>query len=310
MNLNKMLGTKYPIIQGGMANIATGAFVAIVSNAGALGLIGTGSMNADEVREQIRLCKSLTDKPFGINIMLLNPEAEKIAQVAIEEKVKVVTTGAGNPSAYIKSWKENGIIVIPVVSAVVLAKRMEQMGADAVIMEGTEAGGHIGEATTMAVLPQVVKEVNIPVIAAGGIATGEQMLAAYVLGACGVQIGTCLLASEECPIHQNYKDAVISANHRDVVVTGRINGTPVRLIKNNMAKNYINLEKLGADKTELEEFTLGSLRKAVFDGNIKEGSLMAGQVVGLVNEIKAVKEILDTMMQEYNERLNQIKAEN
>ncbi|MEG0899442.1 MAG: nitronate monooxygenase [Oscillospiraceae bacterium] len=309
MELSKILGTEFPIIQGGMANIATGEFAAAVSNAGALGIIGSGGMRAEDLQIHIKKCKSLTNKPFGVNIMLLNPDANKMAQIVIDEKIQFVTTGAGNPSEYMKAWKDAGIKVFPVVSAVVLAKRMEQLGADAVIMEGTEAGGHIGEATTMAVLPQVVRAINIPVIAAGGIACGEQLLAAHALGACGVQIGTCLLASEECPIHDNYKQAILKADDKDTIVTGRIAGTPVRVLKNNMARKYVALEKQGADKMDLEVFTLGSLKKAVFEGNVTEGSLMAGQVAGLVNEIRPLRAILEGLMNGYYNRLNEIKGQ-
>lgn len=296
MRLNEILGTEYPIIQGGMANIATGTFAAAVSNAGALGLIGAGGMKAEQLREEIRICKSLTQKPFGVNIMLMNPEVEQIAQVVIEEGVSVVTTGAGNPGKYMAAWKEAGIKVIPVVPAAVLAKRMEKAGADAVIAEGTESGGHVGEMTTMALVPQVVDAVNIPVISAGGIADGRQLLAAFALGAVGVQVGTCLLASEECPIHENYKNAVLKAGDNDTVVTGRIAGVPVRILKNRMAREYVKQEKAGVDKMELEKYTLGSLRRAVFDGDTETGSLMAGQVAGMVKEIRPLRVIFEQLM--------------
>jgi len=254
MRLDQMLGIKYPFIQGGMANIATGEFAAAVTNAGGLGLIGAGGMNAEMLRENIRKCKSLTDGVFGVNIMLMNPQVDEMAEIVVEEKVKVVTTGAGNPSKYMQKWKEAGIKVIPVVSSVILAKKMEQHGADAVIAEGTESGGHVGEMTTMTLVPQVIDAVSIPVIAAGGIADGRQLAAAFALGAIGVQIGTVLLASEECPIHQAYKEAVIKAKDNGTVVTGRIAGTPVRIIKNTMAREYIKKERAGATKMELEEF--------------------------------------------------------
>lgn len=299
MRINELLGTKYPFIQGGMANIATGEFAAAVSNAGGFGLIGSGGMTPDTLRENIRKCKSLTDKPFGVNLMLMSPQVDEMAEIIVEEGVKVVTTGAGNPSKYIPRWKENGIKVIPVVPGVALAKKMEKEGADAVIAEGTESGGHVGETTTMALVPQVVDAVSIPVIAAGGIADGRQLVAAFALGACGVQLGTCLLASEECPIHPAYKEAVLKAKDNSTVVTGRISGVPVRIIKNTMSREYIKLEKAGADKMELEKFTLGSLRKAVFDGDTINGSLMAGQVAGQLNEIKPIKEIFDEMYTEY-----------
>lgn len=299
MRLNEMLGTKYPFIQGGMANIATGEFAAAVSNAGGLGLIGAGGMNAEVLRENIRKCKILTDKPFGVNLMLMNPAVDEMAEVIVEEGVKIVTTGAGNPAKYIEKWKENGILIFPVVSSVLLAKKMEACGVDGVIAEGTESGGHVGEMTTMALVPQVVDALNIPVIAAGGIADGRQLTAAFALGATGVQLGTCLLAAVECPIHEAYKEAVLKAKDNDTIVTGRIAGTPVRIIKNAMAREYVKQEKAGADKMELEKFTLGSLRRAVFEGDVKTGSLMAGQVVGQVNEIRTIKEIFEDMYSGY-----------
>ena len=305
--INKLLGTKYPFIQGGMANIATGEFAAAVSNAGGLGLIGAGGMNADMLRENIRKCKELTDKNFGVNLVLMNPHVDEMAEIIIEEGVKIVTTGAGNPAKYIERWKENNVIVIPVVPAVALAKKMEALGVDAIIAEGTESGGHVGELTTMALVPQVVDAVRIPVIAAGGIADGRQLAAAYALGASGVQLGTCLLVAEECPIHEAYKEAVLNAADTSTVVTGRITGTPVRIIKNAMAREYVKREKAGADKMELEEFTLGSLRKAVFDGDTKNGSLMAGQVAGMCNEIKSLADIFEKMNLEYEEVITKLK---
>lgn len=301
MKLNELLNIKYPIIQGGMANIATGEFAAAVSNAGGLGLIGAGGMNVETLKENIHRCRELTDKPFGVNIMLMNPQAEEMAQLVIDEKVQILTTGAGNPGIYMKAWKEAGIKVFPVVPSVALAKRMERAGADGLIVEGCEAGGHIGEMTTMALVPQVVAAVNIPVVAAGGIASGRQLLAAYALGACGVQVGTILLGSVECPIHENYKNAILKAKDTGTIVTGRIGGTPVRILKNKMAKEYVKKEREGATLEELEVYTLGSLRKAVFDGNVDEGSLMAGQVAGMVNEIKPVKEILERLVSECQE---------
>lgn len=306
MRLNELLKTEYPFIQGGMANIATGEFAAAVSNAGGLGLIGAGGMNAEMLRENIRTCKKLTDKPFGVNLMLMNPEVDAMAEVIIEEGVKVVTTGAGSPAKYIPMWKEAGMIIMPVVSAVALAKKMESLGVDAVIAEGTESGGHVGEMTTMTLVPQVIDAVSIPVIAAGGIADGRQLAAAFALGACGVQLGTCLLVAEECPIHENYKEAVIKCKDNGTTVTGRIAGTPVRIIKNNMAREYIKQEKAGADKMELEKFTLGSLRRAVFEGDVKTGSLMAGQVAGQVNEIKPVRVIFEEMYAGYQEVLKSL----
>ena len=299
IRLNELLGIKYPFIQGGMANIATGEFAAAVSNAGGLGLIGAGGMRKEELRENIKICRSKTDKPFGVNLMLMNPEAADMAKIIIEEDVKIVTTGAGNPAKYIEAWKENGIKIFPVVSGSTFAKKMEQYGVDGVIAEGTESGGHVGEMTTMSLVPQIVDAVSIPVIAAGGIADGRQLAAAFALGAVGVQLGTCLLVSEECPIHEAYKASVIKAKDNDTIVTGRIAGTPVRIIKNQMAREYVKQEKAGADKMELEKFTLGSLRRAVFDGDIKTGSLMAGQVAGQLKEIKSLEKIFEDMYSEY-----------
>ena len=295
MDIRDIIKTKYPIIQGGMANIATGEFAAAISNAGGLGLIAAGGMKPDQLRENIDRARELTDKPFGVNIMLMHPQVDELMEIVIEKKVPVVTTGAGNPGKYVPALKEAGIKVMPVVASVALAQRMERLGVDAVIAEGTESGGHVGEMTTMALVPQVVDGVSIPVVAAGGIASGRQMLAAYALGACGVQVGTCLLVSEECPVHQNYKQAVLDASDSDTIVTGRIGGTPVRVLKNRMAREYVRQERAGATKEELEVYTLGSLRKAVFDGNVKEGSLMAGQVAGQLHEIRPAAMILEEM---------------
>jgi enoyl-[acyl-carrier protein] reductase II len=298
MDIRELLKIKYPIIQGGMANIATHQLASAVSNAGGLGLIGCGGWDVERVREEIRKTKELTDKPFGVNIMLMSPYAEAISDLVIEEGVKIVTTGAGSPGVYMKKWKEAGIIVIPVVPSVAFAIRLERSGADALVVEGTEAGGHIGETTTMTLVPQVVDAVNIPVIAAGGIADHRGLDAAFVLGAKGVQIGTVLLASHECPIHNNYKEKVINAKDTETVVTGRQSGAPVRVLKNKMAREYLNLTKYGnASLEELEKLTLGSLRKAVFDGDVDNGSFMAGQSAGLVKEIRSVKEILEDIFE-------------
>lgn len=292
-----------------MANIATGEFAASVSNAGALGLIGAGGMDTATLKKNIEICRSLTDKPFGVNIMLINPCADEMAQLVIDEKVPIVTTGAGNPGKYIEAWKKAGIKVLPVVPSVTLAKRLEKYDVDAIIVEGCEAGGHIGELTTMALVPQVVEAVKVPVVAAGGIAGGKQLLAAYALGACGVQVGTCLLASEECPIHDNYKKAIIKAKDTSTTVTGRIAGTPVRIIKNKMAKEYIKREKEGADMMELEKYTLGSLKRAVLEGDVDTGSLMAGQVAGMVNEIKPVATIIKELFDDCNQELKRLESE-
>ena len=299
MKLNQILGTQFPIMQGGMAQVATGAFAAAVSNAGALGIIGTGAMNGEMMRKEIETAKSLTDKPFGVNLMMMNPDVEEMAQIIAEEKPSVVTTGAGNPGKYVKMWKEQGIKVIPVVSSVALAKRLEREGVDAIISEGTESGGHIGELTTMVLLPQVADAVSVPVIGAGGIASGRQMKAAEILGAVGVQIGTVLLGSEECPIHANYKNALIKAKDRATVVTGRSVGVPVRVLKNGMTRDYLELEQSGAGKMELEKFTLGALRRAVHEGDVDRGSLMAGQDASYIKEIRPLRVILEEMMKEY-----------
>ena len=294
--LNEILGTEFPIIQGGMANIATGEFAAACSNAGALGVIATGHMKeAEMLREQIHICRKLTDKPFGVNLMLMNPCAGDMAKIIIEEGVRVVTTGAGSPGQYIPAWKEVGVTVIPVVAASILAKRLVRAGADAIIAEGMESGGHVGEMTTMALVPQVIDAVDVPVIAAGGIADGRQVAAAFALGACGIQVGTCLLASVECPIHDNYKQAILKAKDSDTTVTGRSIGGPVRVLKNRMAREYLALEKRGATLEELEKVTLGGLRRAVFDGDMDRGSVMSGQVAGMLHEIKPLRQIFEEL---------------
>ena len=292
-DLRDLLNIKYPIIQGGMANIATHVLASAVSNAGGFGLIGSGGWDVDRVRDEIRKTKALTNKPFGVNIMLMSPHALAISDMVIEEGIKVVTTGAGNPGIYMKKWKEAGMIVIPVVPSVALAKRLARIGADALIVEGTEAGGHIGETTTFTLVPQVCDAVDIPVIAAGGIADSRGLDAAFVLGAKGVQIGTVLLASIECPVHDNYKNKIVSAKDTDTVVTGRGTGAPVRVIKNKMSRKYLELAK-NKDITleEIETLTLGSLSKAVFNGDMEYGSIMAGQSAGLVKEIRSIREIL------------------
>ncbi|SCX02369.1 enoyl-[acyl-carrier protein] reductase II [Lachnospiraceae bacterium YSD2013] len=298
MKLNDITGTKYPIIQGGMANIATGAFAAAVSNAGGLGLVASGGMNAEALRKEIRICKSMTDKPFGVNLMLMNPDVDNIAAMLVEEKVGFITTGAGNPAKYMGAWKSMGAKVFPVVASVALAKVMVKAGADAVIAEGGESGGHVGDMTTMTLLPQVADAVSVPVIAAGGIADGRQLAAAMLLGACGVQVGTCLLVSSECPIHDNYKQALLKAKDNSTTVTGRSQGAPVRIIKNEMAREYLKLEAQGADREELEKITLGGLRRAVIDGDVVRGSVMAGQVCGQLKEIRPVAEILKSLYED------------
>jgi len=309
MKLNEILGTEFPIIQGGMANIATGAFAAAASNAGALGVIGTGGMDADTLRVHIRRCRELTDRPFGVNLMLMNPEAPKMAQVIIEEGVKVVTTGAGVPGQFVPAWKEAGVKVFPVVSATAYVKRLEPLGVDGFIAEGCESGGHIGELTTMALVPQVCEATDLPVIAAGGIATGRQLAAAFALGACGAQVGTCLLVSEECPIHENYKQAVLKARDSDTTVTGRSVNAPVRIIKNQMSREYLRQERAGAERMELEKYTLGSLRRAVLDGDTKTGSLMCGQTAGLLHEIRPLRVILEELCRDCHETALRLAGE-
>ena len=301
MKLNELLGIEFPIIQGGMANIATGRFAAAVSNAGALGLVAGGGLDAEALRAEIRDAKAATDKPFGVNLMLMNPHIDELAKVVVEEGVQVVTTGAGNPGKYVPAWKEAGIKVFPVVAAPVLAKRLERYGIDGVIAEGTESGGHVGEMTTMALVPQVADAVSVPVIAAGGIADGRQLCAAFALGACGVQVGTVLLASEECPIHDNYKQTVIKAGANDTVVTGRSGGAPVRVLKNKMAREYLRMEKQNLPLEEMEKLTLGSLRRAVFDGDVDTGSFMAGQVAGMVHAIRPLRQIFEELMAGYEQ---------
>ncbi len=299
--IQDLLGIKYPIFQGGMAKVATGTFAAAVSNSGGLGIIGAGGMTIDELEKEIALCHQLTTKPFGVNLMLMHPQAAEMADLIARSKVAVVTTGAGNPRQFLSMWKEKNIHIFPVVSSVVLAKKMESLGVDGVIAEGTESGGHVGEMTTMTLTPQVVDALQIPVIAAGGIADGRQMMAAFALGAQGVQIGTCLLTTKECPIHDNYKMALLKAKDNDTTVTGRIAGTPVRVIKNQMARDYIKKEKSGYTKEELEQYTLGSLYKAVVEGDAANGSLMAGQVAGQLHEILSIQEVLDQMMKSQEE---------
>lgn len=312
MLLNELLNIKYPIIGGAMANIGTGEFAASVSNAGGLGIIATGAWDKEKTREEIKKCKSLTDKPFGVNIMLMNPHAKDIVDVILEECPAVVTTGAGNPGVYIPALKEKGIKIFPVISSVALAKRLSRYDVDGFIAEGTESGGHVGEATTMSLVPQVVKEINKPIIAAGGIASGAQLNAALALGAIGVQVGTCLLVSDECPIHENYKEAVIKAKDNDTVVTGRSLGAPVRILKNQMTREYLELESRAASRDELEALTLGALRRAVFDGDIEKGSVMMGQVAGLVSKRASLKEIFENMIaeakNERNELVNKINS--
>lgn len=296
--ITELLGIKYPIIQGGMAWVAEHNLAAAVSEAGGLGLIAAASAPAEVVREEIRKARTITKKPFGVNIMLMSPFADEVAKVAVEEGVKVVTTGAGNPGKYMKMWKEAGIIVIPVVASVALARMMEKSGADAVVAEGTEAGGHIGEATTMTLVPQVADAVSIPVIAAGGIGDGRGIAAALMLGAEAVQMGTCFVVAKESMVHANYKERVIKAKDIDSEVTGRSHGHPVRCLRNQMTRAYTRLEAEGKSFEELEYLTLGALRKAVIEGDVKNGTVMAGQIAGMVKKEQTCKEMMDEMMKQ------------
>lgn len=291
-----LLGIEAPVIQGGMAWVAEHSLASAVSNAGGLGIIAAANAPYEYVREEIRKTKELTDKPFGVNIMLLSPYAEDIARLVIEEQVPVVTTGAGNPGAYMKQWKEAGIKVMPVVASVALAKLMQRAGADAVIAEGCESGGHIGETTTMALVPQVVDAVQVPVIAAGGIGDGRGVAAALMLGASAVQMGTRFLVANECVIHANYKEQVIRAKDIDSAVTGRSTGHPVRQLRNKMTREYLKKEQEGCSFEELEQMTLGSLRRAVLEGDAEYGSMMAGQIAGLVKKEQSCREIIEELM--------------
>ena len=302
--VTELLQIEYPIIQGGMAWVAEHHLAAAVSEAGGFGLIGAASAPPDIVREEIRKAKELTDKPFGVNIMLLNPNADEVAKIVVEEGIQAVTTGAGNPEKYMSMWKEAGVKVIPVVASVAMAKRMERYGADAVVAEGMEAGGHIGNQTTMALIPQIVDAVNIPVIAAGGIGDGRGVAASFMLGAEGVQMGTRFVVADESIVHDNYKDRIVKAKDIDSVVTGQSTGHPVRCLRNQMTKEYIKKEQEGVPFEELERMTLGSLRKAVMDGDILNGTVMAGQIAGLVSKRQSCKEILQEIMTEAEKLLH------
>ena len=296
--LTRLLGIKYPIFQGGMAWVAEYHLAAAVSEAGGLGIIGAANAPAEWVREQIRETKKRTSNPCGVNVMLMSPHAEAVAEVIAQEGVAAVTTGAGNPEKYMDMWKEKGIKVIPVVASVAMAKRMQRCGADAVVAEGCESGGHIGESTTMALVPQVADEVSVPVVAAGGIADGRGIAAALMLGAKGVQIGTRFVVTEECQVHQNYKDRIVKARDIDTRVTGRSTGHPVRTLRNEMTKKYQEMESAGASLEELEYLTLGALRKAVQEGDIKHGSVMSGQIAGLVKEEISCRQLIDSLVKE------------
>ena len=297
MSLTTLLNIKYPIIQGGMAWIADASLAAAVSEAGGLGII-TGTAPIEWIREEIKKVKSMTNKPFGVNVMLMSPHADEVAKLICDEKVPVVTTGAGSPGKYMEMWKENGVKVIPVVASVALAKRMEKLGADAIVAEGTESGGHIGQLTTMTLVPQVVDAVEIPVIAAGGIGDGRGFAASFMLGAEGVQIGTRFLVAKECTVHDNYKAKVIKAKDIDSEVTGRSTGHPVRVLKNKLSKVYKKMEAEGASIEEIEELGIGALKKAVIDGDIENGSVMAGQIAGLVKKEQSCEEIINEIINE------------
>ena len=302
--ITEMLGIRYPIIQGGMAWVATWELASAVSNAGGLGIIGVGGADVNWVAEQIRQMKEHTDKPFGVNLMLMNPQADEIAELLVKERIPVITTGAGNPGKYMESWKAAGAKVIPVIASVALAKLMERAGADAVVAEGTESGGHIGSATTMTLVPQVVDAVSIPVIAAGGIADARGFAAAMMLGASGVQMGTRFVAAKESIVHQNYKDKLIKAKDIDSEVTGRSTGHPIRVLRNKMTREYLRMEKEGASLEELEKMTLGALRKAVVEGDVMTGSVMAGQIAGLVKSEDSCAEIIEEIMSGAEKLLN------
>lgn len=309
MAITKLLGIKYPVFQGGMAQIARHELASAVSNAGGLGIIASGGMSIEQIREEIINCKKHTDKPFAVNLMLMMHNIDEIIDVVIEEGVGIVTTGAGTPRKYMPKLKEAGIKVIPVIPSVKAAKKMEELGCDAVVVEGMEAGGHVGESTTMALLPQVTSAVNIPVIAAGGIADGRGVAAAYCLGASGVQMGTVFLATEECPISENYKNVILEAVDTSTTLTGTKFGAPVRGIKNELTKRYHELEEKSSTLMELEELTLGSLRRAAYEGDVENGSIMSGQIAGLVNEIRPVKDVIEGIFEEAQKVLEETKIE-
>jgi enoyl-[acyl-carrier protein] reductase II len=298
MLINEMLGIKYPIIQGAMTLITDGKFASTVSNAGGLGIIASGEWDKNRVREEIHIARSLTDKPFGVNLYMMSPYVEDIVDLIIEEKIPVVTTGAHSPEKYIKRFKEAGCKVFPVVASVTMAKRIERFGIDGVIAEGMESGGHVGEATTMSLLPQMVKALKVPVIAAGGIASGSQMTAALAMGASGIQIGTILLASEECDVHENYKKAILKAHDNDTTVILKNTAAPVRVLKNRLARKYLEMERNNSIDEEALKDSFDALFRGIFQGDLENGSMPLGQIAGLIDEIKPVKEILDDIMRE------------
>ena len=307
--ITELLQIEYPIIQGGMAWVAEHRLAAAVSNAGGLGIIGAASAPPEVVRKEIRKCKELTDRPFGVNIMLLNPNADEVAGSVVEEGVRVVTTGAGNPAKYMDLWKRADVKVLPVVASVAMAKLMERAGADGVVAEGMESGGHIGQTTTMALVPQVVDAVSVPVVAAGGIADGRGLAAAFMLGAEAVQMGTRFVAAKESIVHENYKHQILKAKDIDSVITGTSTGHPVRSLRNHMTREYLQLEKENADFMELEKLTLGSLRKAVIDGDTVNGTLMAGQIAGLIREEKSCADIIQDIMRQAQQTVQRIRTE-
>lgn len=303
----EILGIKYPIFQGGMAWVSTYHLAVAVSEAGGIGIIAAGNADAEYVRNQIRSAKELTNKPFGVNVMLRSPFVEDVMKVILEEKVALITTGAGNPGKYVKALKEAGIKIFPVVPSVALAKRLEQEGVDGLIAEGTESGGHVGELTTMCLVPQVVDAVNIPVLAAGGIADGRGMHAALALGAEGIQMGTRFVCSKECWVHQNYKEAIVTAKDRETVVTGRSLGHPIRCLKNKLTRQFEKLEASGASEEEMENLGKGGLKAAAVDGDTQNSSMMSGQIAGMINDIKSCNEIIQDIIKEYNENLSKVK---
>lgn len=307
--ITELLQIEYPIIQGGMAWVAEHRLAAAVSNAGGLGIIGAASAPPEVVRKEIRKCKELTDRPFGVNIMLLNPNADEVAGIVVEEGVRVVTTGAGNPAKYMDLWKRADVKVLPVVASVAMAKMMERAGADGVVAEGMESGGHIGQTTTMALVPQVVDAVSVPVVAAGGIADGRGLAAAFMLGAEAVQMGTRFVAAKESIVHENYKHQILKAKDIDSVITGTSTGHPVRSLRNHMTREYLQLEKENADFMELEKLTLGSLRKAVIDGDTVNGTLMAGQIAGLIREEKSCADIIQDIMRQAQQTVQRVCTE-
>ena len=309
MAITQLLGIKYPVFQGAMAQIARFELASAVSNAGGLGILASGGMSPEELREQIKKCKEQTTKPFAVNLMLMMPNINEIIDVVIEEGVKIVTTGAGTPRKFMPRLTEAGVKVIPVIPSVKAAKKMEELGCVAVVVEGMEAGGHVGTSTTMALLPQVTKAVNIPVIAAGGIADGRGVAAAFCLGASGVQMGTVFLATHECPISIEYKNLILEADDTSTTLTGMKFGAPVRGIKNELTKRYHELEAQSSTLMELEELTLGSLRKAVYDGDVENGSVMSGQIAGLVNEIRSVEQVIVDVLEEAKTTLENVKID-